>query len=204
MSDKPISADNQQERFPIFNERFKWWLSGFVDGEGSFCLSLKRKPDCTFGWQIDPSFYLYQHEKHLWVLEDVKKFFGGGCIHRKSNPGTVFTYALHGIVHAKTKVIPFFSTYPPRAKHETFRLFTEAVELMEQKIHHERIGFEKIVRIAYRMNQMGKGRKWTLDRVLGKSSETVRQTHAPLCIEMIQSDLPGDRKSMTEMFMSPR
>ena|SRR3989338_1668978 len=180
-SDNPTSADNQQERLRktiIFDDPFKWYLSGFVDGEGSFCISIKKKPDCTFGWQIDPSFYLYQHERHLWLLEQVKLFFGAGCIHRKSNPGTVFTYALHGIGHARTKVIPFFSQYPLHVKSETFGLFTQAVELMEQKVHHERQGFEKVVRIAHSLNQMGKGRKWTLDRIFGESSETTRQTSA--------------------------
>lgn len=179
MSDNPISADNQQERFLRsipFDEPFKWYLSGFVDGEGSFCLSVKKHPGCTFGWQIDPSFYLYQHERHVWLLEQVKIFFGAGCIHRKSNPSTVYTYALHGIRHASTKIIPFFQTYRLRAKHEAFALFAHAVRLMEQQVHHDRQGFERVIRIAYEMNQMGKGRKWTLDRIFGASSETARQT----------------------------
>ena len=179
-SDNPTSADNQQERLPRtvqFDEKFKWYLSGFVDGEGSFCLSVKKKPETKFGWQIDPSFYLYQHEKHLWLLEEVKRFFGAGCIHRKSNPGTVFTYALHGIHHAKTKVIPFFQQYPLLVKRDTFALFTEAVDLMDKKVHHEMKGFERIVRIAHNLNHMGKGRKWSIDRILEVSSETTRQTH---------------------------
>ena len=181
MSDKPFSADNQQERLlrsVSFDEPFKWYLSGFVDGEGSFCISLKKKPGSIYGWQIDPSFYLYQHEKHLWILEKVREFFGAGCIRRKSNPGTVYTYALHGIGHAQTKVIPFFRQYPLRVKQETFTLFTHAVELMARKVHHERLGFERVVRIAFELNQIGKGRKWTIDRVLGESSETARQTHS--------------------------
>lgn len=179
MSDNPSSADNQQERFPRtikFDDQFKWWLSGFVDGEGSFCLSVKKHPTMKFGWQIDPSFFLYQHEKNLWILESVKEFFGGGCIHRKSNPGTVFTYALHGIGHAKSKVIPFFKKYQLLVKRDTFDLFERSVNLMDKKVHLDRNGFEQVLRIAYQMNQMGKGRKWTLDRVLEKSSETVRQT----------------------------
>lgn len=189
MSDNPISADNQQERFPStvqFDEHFKWYLTGFVDGEGSFCLAVKKHPGNRFGWQIDPSFYLYQHEKHLWILEAVKQFFGAGCIHRKSNPGTVFTYALHGIKNARTKVIPFFKQYPLRVKHETFERFTEAVELMENKVHHTPEGFERVVRIAHGLNQMGKGRKWSIERILEVSSETTRQTpHASSDAEKI-------------------
>ncbi len=180
MSENPISADNQQERFRkiVFDEHFKWYLTGFVDGEGSFCLSIKKHPTAKFGWQIDPSFYLYQHEQHLWILEAVKDFFSAGSIHRKSNPGTVFTYALHGIGHARTKVIPFFQHYPLRVKSRTFSLFVEALELMSQKVHHTREGFERVVRLAHQLNTMGKGRKWSLETIFEKSSETTRQTHA--------------------------
>ena len=126
MSENLIGADNQQERLSreiSFDDSFKWYLAGFVDGEGSFCISIKHRPDTKFGWQIDPSFYLYQHEKGLWLLKKVKEFFGAGCIHRKTNPGTVFTYALHGIKHANAKVIPFFSEYPLLIKRDVFNLF---------------------------------------------------------------------------------
>lgn len=201
MSDNPFSADNQQERFRriSFDEHFKWYLTGFVDGEGSFCISVKKHPTAKFGWQIDPSFYLYQHENHLWILEAVKEFFGAGSIHRKSNPGTVYTYALHGIRQATTKVIPFFQAYPLLVKSRTFNLFVEAVNLMAQKVHLTSEGFERVLRIAHSLNTIGKGRKWSIEHILGKSSETVRQTRASPCIEMIQSELPGDRKSAAEM-----
>lgn len=169
MSENPISADNQQERlFKVtqFDESFRWYLTGFVDGEGSFCISVKKHPDTRFGWQIDPSFYLYQHEKNKWILELVKDFFQGGGIHRKSSPWSVYTYALHGVRNMREKVIPFFQQYPLCVKAETFTLFTQAVELMERKEHLHYEGFKKVLHIAYLLNSMGKGRKWNMDDVL--------------------------------------
>jgi hypothetical protein len=164
-----MQRDNQQERLLKtlkFDKPFMWYLAGFVDGEGSFCISLKKKPDTKFGYQIDPSFYLYQHEKHLWILELVKKFFHGGGIHRKTSPYSVYTYALHGVRNMREKIIPFFRKHRLLVKRDVFELFCEVVDLMDRKAHFERDGFVKIVKIAYRMNQMGKGRKWKLNDVL--------------------------------------
>ena len=42
------------------------------------------------------------------------------------------------------------------------------------------VGFEWIVRLAYRMNANGKQRSRTLEEVLEGSSETVREAHARL------------------------
>lgn len=171
-SDNASRADNQQERLfsqiqqQRFDTRFCFWLAGFVDGEGSFCLSLKRQPTTKFGWQIDPSFYLYQHERSLWILEAVQQFFGAGCIHRKTSPYSVYTYALHGIRHATQSVIPFFTQYELLVKAETFHLFAQAVSLMQARRHHEYEGFVEVLHIAYRMNQMGKGRKWSIEEIL--------------------------------------
>ena len=180
MSENPTSADNQQERiFSQFaqSKNFPWYLTGFVDGEGSFCISIKKHPTAKFGWQIDPSFYLYQHEKNKWILELAAKHFGRGGIHRKSSPYSVFTYAVHGIRNMREVIIPFFQKYPLLVKHETFTLFTSAVELMHAKAHHDWKGFQRIVDIAFALNQMGKGRKWTMERIVERySSETERRT----------------------------
>jgi hypothetical protein len=62
-------------------------------------------------------------------------------------------------------------------KRETFTLFTSAVELMKSKAHHDRNGFQKIVEIAFALNKEGKGRKWTMERIVKRlSSETERRT----------------------------
>ena len=169
--------DNQQERLiktTKFDDDFKWFLAGFVDGEGSFCVSIKKHPSTKFGWQIDPAFYLYQHEENRWYLELVKKFFHGGSIHCKSSPYNVFTYCLKGVRNMDEKILPFFQKYKLMTKRQSFDLFAKVVKLMMKKEHLKKQGFRKILKIAYKINQIGKGRKWALDRVLKESSETKR------------------------------
>lgn len=171
-----MAADNQQERFINikFDENFKWYLAGFVDGEGSFCLSIKKRPSTKFGWGIDPGFYLYQHEKNKWILELAKKFFNHGSIHRKSSPYNVFTYKISGIRPVFETVIPFFRHYKLLGKNHVFELFCQGVEKLLRKEHFYEKGFKEIIDIAYQMNQMGKGKKWDKNFILGKSSTTIR------------------------------
>ena len=135
-----MAADNQQERFLNikFDENFKWFLAGFTDGEGSFCLSLKRRQGNEFGWGIDPGFYLYQHEKNKWILELVQKFFGHGSIHRKTSPYSVFTYQVAGIKPASEIIIPFFRKYTLMGKRQVFDLFCDGVQRLAAKEHRTR------------------------------------------------------------------
>ena len=166
-----MKRDNQQERLlktVKFDQNFQWYLVGFVDGEGSFSVSLKNMPDRPFKFQIDPSFYLYQHEKNKWILELVQKFFHGGCIHRKTSPYSVYTYALHGVRNMEEKILPFFTKHPLLVKKDVFDIFSKIIFMMSRKEHHQYDGFVRIVKLAYEMNQMGKGRKWELDTVLNK------------------------------------
>lgn len=166
-----MKRDDQQERLLKtikFDKNFQWYLVGFVDGEGSFCVSLKNMPNRKFLYQIDPSFYLYQHEKNKWILDLVKKFFHGGVIHRKTSPYSVYTYALHGVRNAKEKVIPFFKKHPLLVKRNVFEIFSKIVEMMDKGEHREYDGFIEIIKLAYQLNQMGKGRKWDLETVISR------------------------------------
>jgi hypothetical protein len=64
-------ADNQQERLSSREQR-RWWLAGFVEGEGSVCVSIKRHPTATFGYFVQPEFFLYQQPETTDAL-------GNGC-----------------------------------------------------------------------------------------------------------------------------
>lgn len=162
--------DDQQERLVKSisspSEELYWFLSGFVDGEGSFCLNVKNHSKSKYGFRIDPAFYLYQHEKNRWILEVMKDVLGGGSIHRKTSPYSVFTYQLAGISPCYKKVLPFFEEYHLATKRETFNLFRKGVTLMYNKEHHRKEGFIELLDIAYEMNQIGKGRKWSKKELL--------------------------------------
>lgn len=169
-SNNLMFLDNQQESLVIMNsvftEQLKWFLSGFIDGEGSFCLNIKNRQDVKYGLRIEPAFYVYQHEKNIRILEIVRQMFGCGSIHRKTSPYNVFTYQISGIKPCYTKVIPFFKKYPLIVKSKTFEIFEEGVEFMISKQHLSKDGLIHLIDLSYEMNQQGKGKKWNKEEII--------------------------------------
>ena len=70
-------ADNQQERLDGY-------ISGYVDGEGSFSVVVNRNPSCRTGYQLVPEFHVSQNGDRAQVLELIRQRFGG-CGYLKRN-----------------------------------------------------------------------------------------------------------------------
>ncbi len=153
------------DRFHNQKKYLHYFLSGFVDGEGSFSVAIIRHPMQKFGWMINPCFQVYQHEKHRYILELCKYIFGTGSIYRKSGTHPVLNFSIDSRRSILERVIPFFERYPLIVKEESFNKFKEIVRAMENKEHLTLSGFKRLVEIAYSMNQQGKGRKHTKEYI---------------------------------------
>jgi hypothetical protein len=174
-SENPSGAGNQQE-----TQRRSLdpnWLCGFVDGEGCFSVSVHRNPGArgTRGWQLQAVFQVHQHQRDREALEHIRGFFGCGSIHSKGPKSSVLTYAVWRMADLEERVIPFFESHQLIVKRRDFELFARIVKAMRRKEHLEPQGFERLARLAYSMNGVGKQRALTLGEILEGSSETVRQ-----------------------------
>ena len=152
---KALRADNQQERLAIAN-----WIVGFVDGEGSFLISLFRNKTTKLGWQVFPEFVVTQGAKSLKTLEEIKIFFECGkvFINRRydNHHENVYRFCVRSIKDLREKVVPFFEKHQLRtAKLEDFKKFTRVLVLMEKQIHLTVVGLEKIRAITLTMNRKG-------------------------------------------------
>jgi hypothetical protein len=159
-----------------------YFLTGFVDGEGSFNVSIVPHPTARRRWIVNPKFQVYQHEKHPEILEIFQELFRSGTIRKKSG-SNVLVFEIASRRTLEEKVIPFFRRYPLATKRDAFEKFKRIIEMMSRKEHLTDEGFRRIVRIAHDMNQQGKGRKWSIDDKLNQSastesSETTRRTRA--------------------------
>ena len=67
-SENAISADNQQERLEVCG-----WITGFVDGEGSFLVNIFQSPRAKSKWQIFPEFNVSQSLKGKDLLHKLEK-----------------------------------------------------------------------------------------------------------------------------------
>jgi LAGLIDADG endonuclease len=175
VSDNPSGADNQQETQGSALDPN--WVCGFVDGEGCFSVSIHRHPGArkTNGWQMQAVFQVYQHERDRETLERIRRFFGCGAVRPKGPKSSVLTYAVWSMADLAGRVIPFFEAHHLIVKDRDFKRFACIVRAMRRKEHLDPQGFERLARLAYSMNGVGKQRARTLDEILGGSSETVRQ-----------------------------
>jgi hypothetical protein len=163
-SENPIGADNQQGRLDSY-------LSGFADGEGSFSVTVTRRPDLQNGFQLVPEFRVSQNGNRATVLRLFRQRLGCGSIRandRGRSADRTLVFVVKRRVHLLERVIPFFLTNPLLSeKRFTFDRFAIIVDAMECGRHLTRQGFEELVVIAFQMNEDGRYRKWTLEEVIG-------------------------------------
>ena len=175
-----MSADYQQERIPKDKDNLCYYLSGFADGEGSFCVPIRKHPTSKSGWIISPLFEVFQHKHNSKVLYIFKELFGCGFITDKSGSPNVRVYMVASLKDHLETVIPFFHKYPILGKkYMEFIRFEKIVKMLANKEHLKTSGFKEIIQIAYSMNQQGKGRKHTMKQIfdtLELSSETTRRS----------------------------
>jgi hypothetical protein len=195
-SDKPPGEpDNQQER-PLS----AWYVTGFMDGEGCFCVSIHRVPTRR-GWYLGPVVQAYQHRDRADILERLQAFFGCGRIRPKGPNSSVVTLSVDGVPSIVENVLPHFDRYPLQsAKHQHYLVFREIVLRMCRKEHLRPDGFLELARLAFTMNATGKQRQYTLAMI----ESGILRGHTPdLLIERkIWSDLHGDMQSVAEQEMT--
>lgn len=173
-----MNRDNQQERLEQKKNRnldnINWYISGFVDGEGSFNVSLRKKSDYLLGWQPVLSFNVSQKEKTLLVL--MKKYFKCGII--KQRKDGLYSYDVTNPKDINQAIIPFFKKYYflSNNKKKNFLLFSKIAKLMFEKKHLNMVGFRKLLLLREKLNEgKGRTRKYSMTDVL-ESPETIRQT----------------------------
>ena len=153
--DNAPSADNQQERPSRvsengFSDELGHYLAGFVDGEGSFNVSIKKVNDRNLGWRVTACFNVSQRESR--VLELLQKALGCGTIRARRDGVHYFEVnSFHDLVNT---VVPFFRKYSLRSpdKSETLEVFAQICEMMCAGEHLSPEGVREIVRLRNRTN----------------------------------------------------
>ena len=150
-----------------------WYLSGFIDGEGSFNISFRKKSDYRIGWQPVLSFNVSQRERTVLAL--MKRHLKCGII--KARKDGVHSYDVTNPKALQENIIPFFKKYNflSQRKKYNFSLFKKAVKLMAEKRHLEPKGLKELVNIREKINPgAGRTRKYSKQDILLESPETIR------------------------------
>lgn len=154
------------------------YLIGFTDGEGCFCIAVKKQKTAKMRWVLDPIFHVTQHSKHKEILYELQRLFECGIVIRKYGQENTMQFVVQSRKDLIKKVIPFFKKYPLRVKAKDFEIFAEVVEALDKHYHGNVIDFKKLIPKVFLMNREGRYRKYSLDEIMNSlgSSETIRQT----------------------------
>ena len=152
-SDNVTGADNQQERLDGY-------IAGYVDGEGSFSVSVQRNSTCRVGFQLIPEFHVSQNGDRAQVLEMIRNRLGCGYIKPNSKRDRALVLVVRERQALLERVIPFFERVPIlSAKQADFGKFAHIVRRMALGHHLTLAGFGELLELALSMNGGGRFRR---------------------------------------------
>jgi hypothetical protein len=153
------------------------YISGFVDGEGCFCVSFQPSKRHRFGWEVRPSFSVSQNADRAQLLYVIQKKWGCGFI-RPDRSDKTLKFEVRNVEDLASKVVPHFRRCAlMSAKQVDFERFARICELMSQAKHQEEEGIRQIVRLAMEMNPSGK-RKYFGSEILSSLRSGERIVYA--------------------------
>lgn len=141
------------------------YISGYVDGEGCFCVSFQPSRRHSLGWEARPSFSVSQNAERSALLYYIRDLWKCGTI-RPDRSDKTLKYEVRAITELNAVIVPHFRAYPLFSeKQRDFELFAQACNLLSQNIHLTRGGFRDLVKVAFEMNPSGK-RKYSESEIL--------------------------------------
>ena len=141
------------------------YISGFVDGEGCFCVSFQPSQRHRMGWEVRPSFSVSQNADRAELLGEIQKMWGCGFIRPDRSDKTV-KFEVRNVRDLVEKVLPHFRAFPlASSKQRDVERFDRISMLVSEGRHQTREGLEEIVGVAMEMNPSGK-RKYSGSEIL--------------------------------------
>ena len=152
------------------------YISGYVDGEGCFTVSISPRAKLAVGWEVRPSLSVSQNGDRAEVLHAIQAYFGCGSI-RPDRSDRTLKWETRRLDDLLARVIPHFEAWPLLSgKRRDFECFAAVCRLMTAGGHRRRDGLVRIVELARVMNPSGK-RRYDTEAIL----ERLRQGEGIVC-----------------------
>lgn len=133
------------------NKLHPQWIAGFTSGDGCFKVSVRESKLLKAGSRLVLLFILTQHIRDEFWLKSMVIFFGCGQ-----------TYAYKDYIEFRCQsfkviyqnILPFFSKYPILGvKAQDFKDWAKIAEMVQNKIHLTKEGFDRVRKIKVGMNK---------------------------------------------------
>jgi hypothetical protein len=152
------------------------YISGYVDGEGCFTVSISPRAKLLVGWEVRPSFSVSQNGDRAEVLHVIQAYFGCGSI-RPDRSDRTLKWETRRLDDLVERVIPHFERYRLiSGKRLDFERFARVCRLAATGTHRSRDGLIEIVELARKMNPSGK-RRYEAEAILA----SLRQGEGIVC-----------------------
>lgn len=159
--------DDHKKWLNDFDQSLGNYIAGFVDGEGSFNVSLKKRKDYKNDWKLHPSFNISQKDRVILAL--FRKELGCGTL-RERKDGVVY-YEVVNIEMLQKRIVPFFKKFNflSANKKINFSIFLQIIDLIYKKEHLQKSGFRKILELREKLNLgAGRTRKYNIGDIIKK------------------------------------
>jgi hypothetical protein len=145
------------------------YISGYVDGEGCFTVSIAPRATLLVGWEVRPGFSVSQNGDRAEVLHAIRAYFGCGSI-RPDRSDKTLKWETRRLEEILGRIVPHFERYPLlSSKRYDFDRFASVCRLMADGAHLRRDGLAEIVELARGMNPSGR-RRYPAEAILASIS----------------------------------
>lgn len=140
------------------------YVAGFIDGEGSFSISIGKHKTLRRGYEIRPEFEIELRKDDQEILERILVTIGIGriydCSYERYGWFPHAKYKITSIWDLKEYLFPFLDTNQLIAKkRKSYLLFKQIVLMVCTKEHLSDEGFNKIVILRDELRALGKKAK---------------------------------------------
>ncbi len=152
-------------------------MVGFIDGEGSFSVSVNKHRTMKSGIEVKPEFEIELRADDREILERVMETIGCGilydCSYERYGWFPHVKYKITSTKDMEKYLFPFLDHYPLQAKKkQVYELFRTIILLMRNGGHRTEQGIGQILEIRNEMRKLGK--KHNHNSTLDPSLETAR------------------------------
>ena len=139
---------------PQYGQLEPYYITGFIEAEGSFGINIRKRSDIKVGYQIGCQFQITQHVKSIRVLYLIKYFFNCGTVRIQDKNCNTWKFVITNPNDIENTLIPFLNKYTLKSsKYLDYKYFISVFELIKQKKHITSEGVNIVKNIANSMNR---------------------------------------------------
>lgn len=128
------------------------WMAGFVSGDGSFYLTIRKSDELKVGYRAEIGFQITQHYRDQVFMESFIPYFNCGKL-KKDARHLVLYFTVSNFTHLIEIIIPFFQEHKIQGvKFLDYKDWYKAADIIKTKAHLTTEGINELRKLQGGMN----------------------------------------------------